>query len=644
LMVLSDLGVVLLAVIFFLCGFALASALIALLLRAEIAKNVLAWVRGMIITAAGLSVVVLLLLILAFMTDEFSINLVRQHSSKALPFYYKISALWASPSGSLVFWSVAVFVLFTLWQIAYSSNQLLFGHLKFDAVALSIGAAICLVFTALLIFVAKPFAASSATVDDGAGLNPLLQNFWMILHPPLFFIAYAAFMIPFVVVLASVLTGAYEDAQIYMQLKSWLLFGICFLGAGIAAGMRWSYIELGWGGFWAWDPMENLSLLPWLIALAALHSLIGMRIAENFRFWFIILAPLPFILCLFATFIARTDVLQSVHSFVETDFSVLLLVLVLCCFLIWLISVIIVARGKSLSLARYSGFHLDKTEALFWANVVFIFIAVAVGIGTFWPVIWQARTSADSSGTLPAQFYNYIVLVAATILVLLIGCATLVDLQEHRGFILHLLGCIAAGLLCLGLVFRFLEREFLVKLACIVCAFSCVAVLAKLVLRLRTLDQTASGIAHLGLLLLLIAVCFSPDGEIIRMVLNRAEHVDLGKYELSYDSFKRGSSAGVKREGPEIVVKKQDVLKVLWPHNSSYPKGRRTAEVAVFTGLFEDIYVSFDGVSRTGAVAIKAKLKPFMFWVWLAVILIVAGTALGLPKKTVKRKRRMIVS
>ncbi len=642
-MVLGDLGVVLLAVIFFLCGFALASALITLLLTAGIAKSILAWVRGMMITAVGLSVVVLLLLIFAFLMDEFSLNIVRQHSSKALPFYYKLSALWASPAGSLVFLSVAVFVLFTLWQVSHSNTQLLFGHLEFDAVALSIGIAVCLAFTALLIFVAKPFAVSSLTVDDGAGLNPVLQDFWMIIHPPLFFIAYAAFMIPFVVVLASVLTGGEDNYEIYSRLKSWLLFGICFLGAGIASGMRWSYIELGWGGFWAWNPAENLSLLPWLIGLAALHSLIGMRIAENFRFWFIILAPLPFILCLFAIFIARTNILQSMHSFVETDFSLLLLALVLFCLLIWLISVIIVARGKSLSLAGYSGFHLDKTEALFWANVVFIFIAVAVGIGTFWPVIWQAGTSADSYGALPAQFYNYIVLVAATILVLLIGCATLVDLQEHRGFILNLLGCIAAGLLCLGLVFRFLEKEFLVNLACIVCAFSCVAVLAKLVLSLKAVDQIASGIAHLGLLILLIAICFSPDGEIIRMVLNKAEHVELGKYELSYDSFKRGSSFGVKREGPEIVVKKEDFLKVLWPHSCFYPNGRRTAEVAVFTGLFEDIYVSFDGVSRTGAVAIKAKLKPFMFWVWLAVILIVAGTALGLSKKTVKRKRKKIL-
>jgi len=672
----SDLSEVLLAVIFFLCGFTVAFTLIALKLRASTAKTVLDWATGAMITAAGLSVVVLLLLIVAFLSDDFSLDIVRKFSSKDLPFYYKISALWAGPTGSFLLWSVGVFVLFVLWLMTSANKQLAIGNTKFGAIVLSIGAGVCLAFTAILIFLAKPFVVCSSTVIDGVGLDPLLRNFWMFVHLPLLFVGYSAFLIPFVVILAAVFAGIAKDSdiypvrekapsferskkyidqvefkappelsnEVYRRLKPWLLVGICFLAVGIVTGARWSYIELGWGSYWAWDSVENVSLLPLLVSLAALHSLIGIRVADKFRFWTIILAPLPFILCLFVAFVTRSGILPSLHSFTHTvsswqstwrspDFSTALSVFIVCCFLLWLICIICMVKSSSISLLQASGFHLDKREALFWADVVFVLTAVAIGVVTFWPVIWQAITSFDLVVTLPPLFYNRIILVAAVFLAFLVGCAALTDLKEHRGFILQLLGCCAAGLLCFGFLLRYGQIPLLLKLTCGICVFSFIAVLIKLVLNLKQAGQIASGIAHLGLLLLVVAAGFSSDRLSVQTILNEEESFELGEYELFYDSFRSESVAGVIKEGPEIVLVKENLQKKLWPHQCLYPNGQRAAEVAVHTGLLEDVYISFDRLSKTGSVIVTAKVKPFMLLLWLAAVLIVAGLALALFEK-----------
>ncbi len=626
----SVLGQVLLAVILSLCGFAVASALLALKLKAE---SAIGRARGAMLIAAGLSIAVLVLIIVAFLMDVFSIDIVRRYSSIDLPIYYKLSALWAGSTGSLLLWSVGIFIIFAFWLRTNADRQLAFGNLKFNAVALSIGAGICFAFTALLIFFAKPFAVGPVTVDSSIGVNPLLQNFWMFIRQPLLFTGYSAFLIPFVVVLAAVFAGRAGDSEIYCQLKPWLLVGLCFLSAGIAAGARWSYIELGQGSFWAWDPVENVSLLLWFVGVAALHSLIGIRIADKFRFWTITLAPLPFILCLFIAFITRSGIIVSLYSFAGTVSSLVLSVFIVCCFLLWLICIICTVKSGSISLLKTSGFRLDKREALFWANVIFIFTAAAIGVATFWPVIWQAIKSSDLVVTLPPLFYNRIVLVAGIILAFLVGFATLIDLQEHRGFILQLLGSCAAGLLCFGLILRFSQVPLLLTLTCGICAFSLIAVLIKLAINLKQTSQIASGIAHLGLLLLVVAASFSSDKLGVQTALDEKGQFELGKYELFCESFKRESFAGVTKEGPEIVVTKDDLQRKLWPHQCLYPDGRRIAEVAVHMGLFEDIYISFDRLSRAGSVIITVRIKPFMFWLWLAAVLIVAGLALGLSRK-----------
>jgi cytochrome c-type biogenesis protein CcmF len=643
----GELGKVLLAAVFLLCGFATAFGLAARMLarhtsgglNPERAGKVLFWARRTFVLAAGLSVASLILFTAAFLTDNFSIAAVAQYSSTKLPFFYKLSAVWAGASGSLLLWSVAVFLLLALWQFKI---QNLGENISFNAIALSIGAGVCLAFSALLVFVARPFAGAEVPINEGMGLNPLLQNFWMVIHPPLLFVGYSAFLIPFVIALSCVFAGRTEDAEVYRMLRRWLLFGVCFLSVGIATGARWSYVELGWGGYWAWDPVENASLLPWLVAVAALHSVVGIWVADKFRLWAVILAPVPFILCLVATFVARSGFLSSVHSFDRSAMSSVLLAFIGCCVLLWLVCVIRAVKNISITPCSPSPFHLDKSEILSWAVVTFVFAAVIIGVATFWPVIWKVVSPflERSSGFMPTSvFYNAVISAAGITWAFLVGVAALSDLPRIRPwFTLKVLVCCATGLVCFGSVFRLGEKQFLIRSVCGICAFSVIGIFLRLLHRLKKRDprsflRSKSGggeIAHLGLLLLVVAAGFSWGEQSAQTLLTRGGKITLSGYEFVYDSFEHKLSDGVTKAGPEIVVRKKGLQIKLWPHSNLYPTSQSTSEVAVHTRLAEDIYVSFDGVDRDGGVIITAKIKPFMFWLWFAALLIVTGVVLAM--------------
>jgi len=629
----SELGKGLLTAIFLLYCFATAFGLAALKLDSDRAAKLLLRARQTILAAAGLSIVVLVLLTAAFLTDKFSTAAVAQYSSTKLPFFYKISAVWAGSAGSLLLWSAIMFLLFALRLPGKIQN---FGT-TFDAAALSIGSVVCLAFSALLAFVARPFAITSVPLVEGMGLNPLLQNFWMVIHPPLLFVGYSAFLVPFVIALACVLSGKIEDTVLYKQLRWWLLFGVCFLSLGIATGARWSYVELGWGGYWAWDPVENTSLLPWFVAVAALHSIAGMRVADRFRRWTVILGPVPFILCLVATFATRSGVLTSLHSFQSSPLSVMssaLLALIGCCFLLWLVCVIRCCLW-TIAPSQQSRFYLDKSEILFWANVTLVFTAAVIGGATFWPVIWKV-ISSSSSGLAPTpKFYNAVISLAGIVWAFLLGLASLSYLPRKRPvFTLKVLVCCAMGLVCFG-IFRLSEKHLLMSLPCGICAFSFTAIFLKLSHRLKTAGKVAGEIAHLGLLLLVVAAGFSWGEQSVQTQLTKGEKITLGGYEFIYDSFKHQLSQEIPQAGPEIIVWKKGLKKTLWPHTNLHPPSadsgsepQSASEVAIHTGLLEDIYVSFDGIGSDGGVIITAKIKPFMSWLWLAAALIIAGVAL----------------
>jgi c-type cytochrome biogenesis protein CcmF len=620
----SLLGDSFLAAVILLYGLVASFALVSLALHPRKAARVLVLLRKVAFAAGGFSLVVFVLIAVAFLTDDFSLSVVGQYSAKDLPVFYKFSALWAGSSGSLLFWAVLV-SLFFAFRLARTRTD----DATFDALKLAFGSAASLGFFALLMFVAKPFAPATFTLDNGMGLKPPLMNFWMIIHPPLLFVGYAAFLGPFAIIPASVFAGRTGDPQINRSLRGWLLLGLCFLTAGIATGAKWSYVELGWGGYWAWDPVENASLLPWLLAMAALHALVGMRFSRGFRFWTILLTPAPFVLCLFAAFITRSNMLQSVHTFDSDPMPWALLVFISICLLLYLTCAIFAAVKVGVALPRLGTPILDMTGLLFWANVIFVATALIIALATFSPVLGRIFTRSGPGPVATRNFYDLVVSGAGPICAFLIGLSILTSLHSARHFLVYSLACAAAGLIAYGFVLSLSEPTILTALACGVCAFSLMGVLIKTVLFLIKGGRIGGTIAHLGLLILVVAAAFSATELVAQTRLRETGSFHLKGYEFIYHSFQHWPSENPTKVGPAVVVKKAGFRKTLWPHRVLYPDGEVAYEVAVHTGLREDVYVSYDGLEPDGRAIITVKIKPFMLWLWFAFVVMVVGLALA---------------
>ncbi len=266
-------------------------------------------------------------LIIALLGSDFSLDYVARFTDRALPAGYKLAAFWAGQEGSLLLWAVLLAVLSTIAVFTLNRQQSI-GQSAATIATLSV---VCAFFALLILFAANPFAASADIPDDGNGLNPMLQDWAMIAHPPLLFLGYAGFTIPFALMVGALLSGRRDDHWIDAT-RRWALFAWLFLTIGIVLGAKWAYVELGWGGYWAWDPVENASLLPWLTGTAFIHSLMVQQHRGMFRIWNAALLAVTFVLCIFGTYLTRSGIVDSVHGFGEsligTFFLAFLLVVV----------------------------------------------------------------------------------------------------------------------------------------------------------------------------------------------------------------------------------------------------------------------------------------------------------------------------
>ena len=545
----------------FLCS-AMIAALFSLRLQERAAKIALAVAKASVQMAAIISILLLTYLFYAFLTDNFALGAAAQYSSKVLPIGYKISAVWAGASGSLFLWSVIVFVLMAVWTSRAKEGT-------FDATALAIGSVLCAGFAALLVFVAKPFALSAAVPDDGIGLNPLLLNFWMVIHPPLLFIGYSGFLIPFILMVSRVFAGESADAEFYQKIRRWFLFAFCFLTLGIVTGAKWAYIVLGWGGFWAWDPVENASLLPWLVALAGMHSMAISRRTGKFSVLTAALVTAPFLLCLVATFITRSGVLQSVHAFGDNPMGTALLVIIGFVCGLWLVA-IATASVRTITKPVMADWFVPGLSLM--TALILIFTSAAVAIGTFWPVL--SRVFSGESFTPERSFYDRISSVAAITLVVLVIICGIANWNRNR--------------------------------------------------RVRAIGVL---MAHVGLILLVAAAgvgAFSEKEVQLSIAKGMSEKAD--GYEFAYTTFKHARTATAVQAGPEIELRKNNSKTTLWPHRNIYESGQRTTEVIVRSGLVKDIYIIFDGVDENNDVLLTVLFKPMMLWLWISMLLIIVGT------------------
>jgi cytochrome c-type biogenesis protein CcmF len=377
--------------------------------------------RNGVYAAAGLLALALLGLAAAFVGDQFQIRYVAQHSSRALPLYLKLSAVWAGQEGSLLLWSFLQ-ALFAALVVARPSDRAR-PLIPWATVFLSLIAAF---FAAVTLFLSDPFAPSATVALDGQGLNPLLRHPGMIFHPPTLYLGYVGLAIPFAFALAALITRRIEDWPAIA--RRWTLAAWLFLGLGLFLGARWAYDVLGWGGYWGWDPVENAGLLPWLTATALLHGAVMQEQQGSFRVWNVLLAVFSFALVLFGTFTARSGMIQSVHAFARSNLGLYFLTAVLVA-LVGSV-VLMVYRRSSLTAPHPLGELLSREGMFFLTLNLLLTLTGSILVGSLLPLITEAF--ADQRFEAGPEWFDRVTGPQFAALVLVMGVCPLLGRAVSR--------------------------------------------------------------------------------------------------------------------------------------------------------------------------------------------------------------------
>ncbi len=604
---------------------------------------------------AGLMTVCSLILLYAFTTYDFSVKYVAQYSDTTLPLFYRLTAFWAGQAGSMLFWAWSVAISGAIFCLTGAYRTLSEGtktwyHLFF----------LCIMafFLLLLTTWSNPFELLSPAPGDGNGLNPLLQNPGMIFHPPLLFLGYGGFCVPGCLALAQALTGNLtrrgQEAPWSSATRPFILVAWMLLTAGIILGAWWAYMELGWGGYWAWDPVENASLIPWLIASAYLHTaVIETRRGKLFR-TNVLLMALTTASAFFATYLVRSGVVESLHAFGDGGVGTPLLLFTLA----FTLAAFVVA-GANREEAPALGEIFSKEGLLLLVSWLLLALSILILIATMWPVIingviasrgilpasWAAGLPAKPMGLEPA-FYNRTCLpLFAGLAFLLLFCPFLKwreGIAERGGLLLTLLAAVCAGV---GLVFFGFKQPLSVAAAGMgigaILGLFVLFTLKPSFLRLRT-TLAAHGV-HLGVLCMVVGVAFSgPYQREYQLNLAKGQSFQAGEYSLTlaeiYEGKSRTGFNGVPTyeflEADLRAFKNGSPVGVLAPQMRMYAThpNQPFTEVATVFSLGNELYATLNGLDNAGRVQINLRVNPLVNWLWLGGIVMCLFPFLGLTR------------
>lgn len=585
----------------------------------------------------ALLVIAFLALTYAFLQNDFSFDYVVRQSNTQLPTIYKVAAVWGGHEGSLLLWSLVL----ASWSVAVA----IFSRglaLVTVARVLSVLGAISVAFLLFILLTSNPFARLLPDFPpDGRDLNPVLQDPGLIIHPPMLYMGYVGFAVPFAFVMAGLLGGRLDSAWA-RWLRPWTLAAWCFLTLGIALGSWWAYYELGWGGWWFWDPVENASFMPWLAGTALLHSLAVTKKRGVFKTWTVLLAIITFALSLLGTFLVRSGVLTSVHSF-AADPARGLFVLGILAVVIGIALILFAWRAPLLANeSRYN--WLSKEMFILINNLLLLAATTTVLLGTLFPLIADAFNWGKISVG-PPYFNLLFVPLSFILLVFLIVGPNSYWKKNGNGLFQPLLKILPAALL-LGIVFPlcyFGELYTRVVVANVLVLAVLLAIILDIkkktqhqgfFLGLRKLSRSYWGMqfAHIGLLVMVIGVAFTSHYSVERDVrMGPEDSVTVGAYTFVFQGVDARDMQNYHAIRAFVQVQKdKKVVATLHPEKRRYFAQKNvTTEAAIQPGLFLDLYVALGeplGKTEKGdAWAVRIYYKPFVRWIWLGSILMAIG-------------------
>ena len=606
----------------------------------------------------------------AFLQDDFSLQYVANNSNTLLPTEFKISAVWGAHEGSLLLWAL----ILAVWSAAVA---LFSGHLPLvlSSRVLSILGAISVGFGLFILLTSNPFARILPfSPTEGGDLNPLLQDFGLIVHPPMLYMGYVGFSVAFAFAVAALIGGQFDSAWARWA-RPWINSAWVFLTIGITLGSWWAYYELGWGGWWFWDPVENASLMPWLVGTALVHSISVTEKRGAFRSWTLLLAILAFSLSLLGTFLVRSGVLTSVHAFANDPergifiLAFLGLVVGSSLLLFALRGPVVQRQQGDVEVVSYSG--LSREMMLLLNNVLLVSAMAMILIGTLYPLIADVLELGKISVGPP--YFNFFFVPMTLGLMVAMGFAvfsrwkkTDALMLRQKGMVPFLISLGAALILPLFLAetisWESMSWEAYSITAAITLGASFWVVTMSIEDLWQKLDRGSSKrgsrlknltklpgsywgmqVAHIGIAVCALGVGLSSVYDVqkdVRMV--PGDRVEVAGYEFTFDSldFVQGPNFGASR-GQISAYKNDRLVAVLYPEKRKYEaRNQVMTEAALDAGLTRDLYVSLGEPLKGDAWAIRLHVKPFVRCIWLGGLMIGLGGLLSVMDKRYRRRRQ----
>lgn len=609
--------------------------------------------RGTLLIAVTLGLA-LVALGYSFVTNDYTVQYVWQYSNRDMPWIYKITAIWGGMDGSMLLWCFLV----ALFSACVALRSVVYPR-AIVAWLYSFLSSSTLFFTTITLFLTNPFRylKSPVAMPDGNGLNPLLQNEYMAIHPPMLYLGFTGLAVPYAFCMAALASGQMSNEWIRLT-RRWTLIGWTFLTAGIVLGGHWAYLELGWGGFWAWDPVENASFLPWLTATAFLHSVMVQERKGMLKVWNVFLIVLTYALTVFGTFLTRSGIVQSVHAFASTDIG--------WTFLAYLSAIILVAVGFSiyrraeLKPERAIESFFSREAVFLLNNLVLLSICFAVLWGVMFPVFSEAVTGVKQTVGIP--FFNAVNVPLFMALIFLMGVGP--SIAWKRSSLPQLMRVFAvpfvsAFVVAVALVFAGVV-EFYPVLSYSLCFFGVMTILGEVqrglaaqksithagtwapsnvaTLWRRQRIKYGAHVIHFGVLLMTVAITASMAHKIEReFTLAPGERFNVGRFSLELNEFHDERQANYDSVQAHVTLRalnNETPLEVLAPEMRFYRKNKETTtEVALRMGQREDVYLVLAGIDETGTKAsMKVFVNPFQVWLWYgAIIMVIGGVIVAVP-------------
>jgi len=634
-----------------LCAYSFLAGILGLVIKGPGAGRLSETARRAGIASFAIVFLAAVVLVVAAFQNDFSIAYIFHHSNRDLPAPYKFATLWSGQEGSLLFWALLLSAYGLVLRLRYKTDVRLFAY------ASVIIAAVQVFFLLLLNFAANPFGVMQGALPaDGNGLNPLLQYPEMVIHPPMLYLGYVGFTVPFAFALAALIMR-YPGEKWIQITRRWTMVTWGFLTCGVFLGAHWAYSVLGWGGYWGWDPVENASLMPWLTGTAFLHSVMMQEKRGMLKTWNMWLIFSTFMLSIFGTFLTRSGVVSSVHAFAQSSigdwFVAFLAIIFVTCLFFYI-------KNRSHLRTEHKLESLISRESSFLFNNLLLLVACFTVLwGTLFPVLseWVQGTKV----TVGPPFFNRVNIPVALLLLLLTAVGPLLAWRRtsveslKRNFKWPAIGALATGVLLVALGMRpWKDASYFYSLMTIMLsALVALTVISEFVrggrvigrhtgqnlfasmvqLAHRNTRRYGGYIVHFGVIVIMIGFAGSVFNQDKEQEMGFGDKMTIGAYTLVCQSYTQDDNPNYGSEWAVMnVFKGGKQIATLNPERRFYKASQQTSTmVANRSTPQEDLYVVYEGQNLdTGRPIIKVHLNPLVMWIWIGVWIIIAGTVVAL--------------